>query len=75
MANEDLKAKLVLQASATGGSEIEALAQHLQDLAREGGDAAPFWGGRDRRGLHVGGANLAHPERPVTDGETFPPFP
>ncbi|GAB1384890.1 hypothetical protein MASR1M59_00380 [Melaminivora sp.] len=41
MANEDLKAKLVLQASATGGSEIEALAQHLQDLAREGGDAAP----------------------------------
>lgn len=41
MANSDMKAKLVVEAKATGGAEIEDLAQHLQDLADEGGQAAP----------------------------------
>ena len=41
MANQDMKAKLVIQASATGGDEIEALAQELEAVAREGGEAAP----------------------------------
>lgn len=41
MANSDMKAKLVIEANATGGAEIEAIAQHLQDLADEGGQAAP----------------------------------
>ena len=41
MANQDLKAKLTIEAGATGGDEIEAIASELSALARESGAAAP----------------------------------
>lgn len=41
MANQDMKAKLVIDAETSGGDEVSALADGLEGLAQESGDAAP----------------------------------
>lgn len=38
---QDLKARLIVEAATEGDGEIEALASELESLAREGGGAAP----------------------------------
>ena len=41
MANQDMKAKLVIDVEANGANDVEAIADGLEGLAQESGDAAP----------------------------------
>ena len=41
MANQNMKAKLVIDVEANGANDVEAIADGLEGLAQESGDAAP----------------------------------
>ena len=41
MATQDLSARLLLEAETTGGNNLRALADELEALSKEGGEAAP----------------------------------